>query len=139
MSSSILPNGCRCSTPLTPSKAYQCCHCLTFYCYHCLTKHHHIDVKLEFMDLIKRIDEILAKFLHHAHNQTEWTDHLSEDRKLLQTYIEFIDTYYTHFAVPVLPDSQWVYHVKDLIDNRKYAIYEVCGKLLYPTVKNICN
>jgi hypothetical protein len=124
-----------CSQSIT-TNVYQCSHCLMTSCYQCLIKHHHHDVKNEFMDMIKQIDEILARFLHHAHNQTEWTDHLTEDRKRLEIFIEIIADYYPYLPIPTLPDFQWVNHVKFLIRKNSYEINENCCKLMYPSLNS---
>ena len=87
MSSSNLSVKCNCGAEFTSINPDQCYHGLKLFCRQCLIRHHHNDVKGEFMNMIKRIDEILAQFLHHAHNQTEWTEHLIEDHSSLTPYI----------------------------------------------------
>lgn len=131
MSSSNEIRKCELCTLLTSTNSYQCPHCLALFCSECLIKHHHYTVKYEFIDMVNQIDEILKRFLHHAHNQTEWTDHLTKDREQLQNYIRYIEKYYKHLPIIALPSSQWVAHVKSLISKSSFAIYEDCFKLLY--------
>ncbi|CAF4102191.1 unnamed protein product, partial [Rotaria sp. Silwood2] len=82
---------CKCSSELKLINSYQCSHCLTWFCYQCLIKHHHNDIKSEFMDMIDRIDKILVQFLYHAHSQTAWTNHFTEDPNRLKIYIKYIE------------------------------------------------
>ncbi len=126
---------CMCCSQSITTDAYQCSHCLLTFCYQCLIKHHHNDVKNEFMDMIKQIDEILAQFLYHAHNQTEWTNHLTDDRRRLEIYIGIIETYQKNLPITILPNFQWVNHVKNLICKYSFAINENCFKLMYPSIK----
>ena len=121
-----------CETCSKTNGSHQCTHCLSRYCYQCLIKHHHNDIKQEFTDLIKRIDQILDRFLHHAHNQTEWTDHLTNDRRHLEIFIRYIDTSFKQYPISSLPTFQWIYHVQRLISKTFYAIDESCCKFMYP-------
>ncbi|CAF0932440.1 unnamed protein product [Rotaria sordida] len=123
---------CKCSSELTLTNTYQCSHCLISFCYRCLIEHHHTDIKFEFIDMINRIDNILAQFLYHAHSQTEWTNHLTEDRDRLKTYVKYIEAYYKDLPIVALPDFQWITHVQNLINKNSKAIYENCSTLLYP-------
>jgi hypothetical protein len=123
----------RCSHFLT-SQSYQCSHCLIPFCYSCLIKHHHNDVKNEFIEFIYQIDEILKKFLNHAHSQTEWTSHLTEDRNRLEIYIRHIETSYTQYPILTLPNYQWMNHIRSLICKSYFSIYEDCCMLMYPPV-----
>ena len=127
----------RCSQ-LSTRQTYQCSHCLIPFCYSCLTKHHHEDVKHEFAELIQRIDAILAKFLHHAHSQSEWTSHLEEDRNRLEIYIRHIETSYVQYPILTLPNYRWVDHIRSLICQSYFAIYEDCCMLMYPRVNLSC-
>lgn len=132
MASSNQSIKCKCSTELQSTKLNKCVHCSTPFCYSCLLIHHHNEIKYEFMNMIEQIDKILAKFLHHAHNQTEWTDHLEKDRQELQEFIQFIDYSHKNLSIRGLPDEKWVTHVQLLIYNNRSAIFENCHKLMYP-------
>ncbi|CAF0719522.1 unnamed protein product [Rotaria sp. Silwood1] len=132
MPSSNISIKCKCSSELKSTNAYQCSHCLTWFCYQCLIEHHHNDVKIEFMDMINQIDKILDQFLYHAHSQTEWTNHLTEDQNRLKIYIKYIEANYKHLPILALPDIQWINHVQNLINKKSNAIYENCSTLLYP-------
>ncbi len=123
---------CEPCSRLTASDSYQCPHCLVSFCRQCLIQHQHNAVKWEFIDLTKQIDEILQRFLYHAHNQTEWTDHLTKDRNRLQEYIQFIENYYKGLPILALPNLQWVNHVKNLISKHFFDIHQDCCKLMYP-------
>lgn len=119
-----------------PCNAAQCPHCLVKYCSECLIRHQNYDVKNEFIDMIKRIDEILTRFLHHAHNQTDWTDHLTSDRKRLEIYIELIENHRKNSPMAFLPNHQWVDHVNCLIRKTRFSITENCCPLMYPFVNS---
>ncbi len=88
------------------------------------------------MEMIKQIDEILVRFLYHAHNQTEWTNHLTDDRKRLDIYIQLIENSYTQLPILILPNFQWVNHVRNLISKNSFAIDENCCQLMYPSLKS---
>ncbi len=136
ISTEIVECVCVCCSQTITTNAGQCSHCLIQFCYQCLVKHHHNDVKNEFMNMIKQIDEILARFLYHAHNQTEWTDHLTADRKRLEIYIEIIDAYHKNLPIIILPNFQWVNHVNNLISKYYFSINENCCKLMYPSLNS---
>ncbi len=125
----------RCSQYLT-SQSYECSHCLIPFCYQCLIKHHHHDVKNEFREFIDQIDEILAKFLNYAHSQTEWTNHLTEDRNRLEIYIRHIEASYTQYPILTLPNFQWVNHLRNLICKYHFSIFEDCCMLMYPSLNS---
>jgi hypothetical protein len=127
---------CEHYSEIPSTNSYQCCHCLKSFCLQCLIKHHHHDVKYEFIYMKNRIDEILSKFLHHAHGQTEWTNHLTEDRNRLNTFIQHIETYYIHLPIITLPSYQWVDHVNSLISKSSFAIDEKCCTLMFPFLLN---
>lgn len=88
-----------------------------------------MEVKQEFEEMIGKIDEILKRFLHHAHNQTEWTEHLTKDRRKLEFYVKYIENSLKSYPIYSLPKFQWVYHVQRLICKTTYAIEEDCFKL----------
>lgn len=121
----------RCSR-LIASQSPECSHCLMPFCYQCLIKHHHVDVRNEFIEMTHRIDKILAQFLHHAHNQTEWTCHLADDRNRLENYIRYMDNSYKQYPILTLPNYLWISHVHCLICKSVYSISEDCCKLMYP-------
>ncbi|CAF2305952.1 unnamed protein product [Rotaria sp. Silwood2] len=123
---------CKCSSELKLINSYQCSHCLTWFCYQCLIKHHHNDIKSEFMDMIDRIDKILVQFLYHAHSQTAWTNHLTEDQNRLKIYIKYIEANCKDLPIIALPDFQWIQHIQNLINKNSNSIYENCSALLYP-------
>ena len=123
----------RCSQSST-SQCHQCYHCLLPFCYSCIIKHHHYDVKNEFTEFIHQIDGILEKFLHHAHSETEWTNHLTEDRNRLELYIQHIENSYSQYPIVTLPNYQWINHVRSLIFKYHFSIYEDCLKLIYPSL-----
>lgn len=109
--------------------AHECFHCVADFCYSCLIEHHHTTVRVELQSLVDQIDKILAPFQHHAHSQTEWTGHLTEDRSRLMDYIRSIDYTANYLPVLRLPSWSWIYHVENLICKESYAIYEICADL----------
>src|SRR5438105_4042470 len=125
---------CGCCSQSISTNSYQCSHCLITFCYQCLIKHHHNHIKNEFIEMINQIDKILERFLYHAHSQTEWTNHLTEDQERLRIYIRLIETSSTQYLIVLLPDFQWVHHVKSLIDKSFFAIHENCCTLMYPSL-----
>lgn len=125
---------CVVCTQLITNQSYECSHCLMPFCYQCLAQHHQTNVKHEFITMLHRIDEIQAKFLHHAHNQTEWTNHLAIDRDRLECYIQHIENSHRQHPILHLPDYRWISHVHSLIYKTSFAIYEDCLKLMYPSV-----
>lgn len=130
---------CMTCTQLISSNSGQCSHCLLRYCPQCLLRHHYYDVKNEFLEMIEKINTILTKFLYCAHNQTEWTEHLTADQKRLQIYIDLIESADKNFPMTILPHFQWVKHVRSLISKNSFAINENCTSLMYPSVKNSVN
>lgn len=122
---------CIICTQIITHRSYECSHCLMPFCYQCLANHHHTHVKNEFTEMLHRIDAIHAQFLHHAHNQTEWTGHLTEDRNRLEMYIQLITNSYTQYPILTLPNYRWISHVHSLISKCGFAIYEDCLKLMY--------
>jgi len=116
---------------LTSSNSHQCPHCLVSFCDQCWIQHQHNVVKFEFIDLTKQIDKILERFLYHAHNQTEWTNHLTKDRDRLQNYIQLIENFYKDRPMFSLPSSQWINHVKNLISKHFFDIHQDCCTLMY--------
>ena len=127
---------CMVCTQLITKQSYECSHCLMPFCYQCLAQHHHTNVKHEFMEMLHRIDEIQGKFLHHAHSQTEWMDHLAMDRNRLEFYIQHIENSYRQHPILHLPDYRWISHVHSLICKSSFAIYEDCVKLMYPSLNS---
>ena len=118
-----------------PTNSYQCSHCSIQFCHQCVVQHY-THIKNEFMEMINRINGILARFLHHAHSQTEWTNHLTEDRKRLEIFVRLIETFDTRTVAVILPKSQWVNHVNNLIDKYSFAINENCCPLMYPCLNS---
>jgi hypothetical protein len=133
MSSPNVLTTCERCSEIPSTNPYECAHCLKSFCMQCLVKHHHHDVKYEFIDMINRIDAILLKFLNHAHGQTEWTQHLTEDRQRLNTFIQHIESYYKQLPIITLPSYKWVNHVNNLIWKNSSAIFDQnCCTLMYP-------
>jgi hypothetical protein len=91
-------------------------------------------VKNEFIELIRQIDMILDKYLYHAHSESEWTNHLTEDQARLEVYVRHIENSYTQYPIVTLPNYQWVNHVRCLIFKSNFSVYENCCMLMYPSV-----
>jgi hypothetical protein len=124
-----LLNECGACSKSTSVHPYQCSHCCLLFCYQCLIKHHHTGVKDQLVDMVDQIDKILARFLHHAHNQTEWTDHLTDDRRRLKCDINYIERCPKYQPILSLPNFFWLNHVNSLIRNDSFAIREKCFNL----------
>ena len=120
-----------CKSQLTTSNSYRCSHCLVLHCRQCLIRHQHNDIKFKCLDMINEIDKILTRFLYHAHNQTEWTDHLTEDRNRLEIIIRYIENSPTDRSIYGLPSLRWMKHVDNLIYKMSFAIHDRCDTLLY--------
>ena len=129
-------NQCTFCSQLKATASQQCVHCLSFYCTQCLIKHHHYAVKEEFLDLIKQMDAILGQYLFHAHSDTQWTNHLTQDRQRLKDYVKFVEGYLPNQPIVALPSSEWMNHVKSLLCKQTYVVYEDCSKIFFSYVNN---
>ena len=107
---------------------HKCVHCIRNYCFSCLSAHHHYEVKHEIMNNIQLIDGILQSFLHHAHNQIEWTTHLAKDRSRLNEYLQVIKKSPESQPMILTPSHEWLKHVNQLILKRRYHIFANCSK-----------
>ncbi|CAF4394825.1 unnamed protein product [Adineta steineri] len=88
-------------------------------------------VMLMLVHVANEIDKILARFLNHAHSQTEWTGHLTGDRNQLEIIIRYIENAHKDYPIIGLPSLQWMNHVDSLIFKMSFAIHEKCSTLLY--------
>ena len=113
---------------LTTTSKYllECCHCQFNFCYECLLEHQHVDIYNRLLKQIQDIDTIVARFVDHAHSQTEWVGHLTQDRADLQIFVRYIQETLSYMTVIHLPTELWLKHVDDLIKNDWFAIDENC-------------
>ncbi|CAF0951348.1 unnamed protein product [Adineta steineri] len=117
-----------CCTCFTTTSKYllDCDHCQSSFCYECLLEHHHIDIYDRLLKQIQDINTIVARFIDHAHNQTEWVEHLTQDRLDLQIFVRDINQTPSNFKVIDLPTEFWLAHIDDLIKKDGFAIDYDC-------------
>jgi hypothetical protein len=132
-------SGCSVCLTATAKCPLDCSHCQLPFCHDCLLKHQRSDLRARLLKQIQQIDTIIARFVGHAHNQTEWVDHLAQDRNDLQTFVHCIERTPSDLAVLYLPTDQWLSHVDDLIDKYRFAVDEKCTWLLRPPKTGITN